>query len=95
MNDIIKIIKSVEDSGVRKAGRGYMDKILSFITIKGGAYVINLKDKKSKRNTWNVYFDSFGIEYIPQEVLNKLKDKSITRNIFRIQLCADFIVSLS
>ena len=50
MNDIIKIIKSVEDSGVRKAGRGYMDKILSFIT-KGGAYVINLKDKKSKRST--------------------------------------------
>ena len=33
----------------------------------------------------DVYFDSFGIEYIPQEVLNKIKDKSITRNIFRIQ----------
>ena len=31
------------------------------------------------------YFDSFGIEYIPQEVLNKIKDKSITHNIFRIQ----------
>ena len=36
------------------------------------------------RNT-SVYFDSFGIEYIPQEVLNKIKDKSITHNIFRIQ----------
>ena len=33
----------------------------------------------------DVYFDSFGIEYIPQEVLNKIKDKSITHNIFRIQ----------
>ena len=32
-----------------------------------------------------VYFDSFGIEYIPQEVLNKIRDKSITHNIFRIQ----------
>ena len=32
-----------------------------------------------------VYFDSFGIEYIPQEVLSKIKDKSITQNIFRIQ----------
>ena len=32
-----------------------------------------------------VYFDSFGIEYIPQEVLNKIRDKSITDNIFRIQ----------
>ena len=30
-------------------------------------------------------FDSFGIKYIPQEVLNKIKDKSITHNIFRIQ----------
>ena len=33
----------------------------------------------------NVYFDSFGIEYIPQEVLNKIKDKSITLNILRVQ----------
>ena len=36
------------------------------------------------RNT-SAYFDSFGVEYIPQEVLNKIKDKSITHNIFRIQ----------
>ena len=27
----------------------------------------------------------FEIEYIPQEVLNKIKDKSITHKIFRIQ----------
>ena len=33
----------------------------------------------------NVYFDSFGIENIPQEVFNKFRDKSITCNIFRIQ----------
>ena len=32
-----------------------------------------------------VYFDSFGNEYIPQEVLHKIKDKSINHNIFRIQ----------
>ena len=32
-----------------------------------------------------VYLDSFRIEYIPQEVLNKIKHKSITLNIFRIQ----------
>ena len=32
-----------------------------------------------------VYLDSFGIEYIPQELLSKIKDKSITQNIFRIQ----------
>ena len=32
-----------------------------------------------------VYFESFRIEYIPQEVLHKIKDKSITHNIFGIQ----------
>ena len=37
-----------------------------------------------------IYFDSFGIEYIPQEcikqeVINKIEDKSITHNIFKIQ----------
>ena len=46
-----------------------------------------------------VYFDFFGIEYIPQEVLNKIIDKSITRNIFGIPdnecECVGFIVLLS
>ena len=55
---------------------------------------LNLRYKQSRgtnrislfveRNTV-MYFDSFGIDYTPQEVLNKIKDKSITHNIFRIQ----------
>ena len=62
--------------------------------IKHGTYVINLNNKKSKGTHWvsllidrntAVYFDSFGIEYISQEVLNKLKDKSITHKMFRVQ----------
>lgn len=32
-----------------------------------------------------MYFNSFGTEYILQEVLTKIKDKSITHNVFRIQ----------
>ena len=32
-----------------------------------------------------IYFDSFGIKYVPQEVLRKVNDKSISQNIFRIQ----------
>ena len=32
-----------------------------------------------------MYFDSLGIEYIAQEVLNKVKYKSITHKIFRIK----------
>ena len=57
-------------------------------------YVINLDKKKDKETHWvsffidkdtSVYCDSFGIEYIPQGLLNKVRDKSITRNIFRLQ----------
>ena len=31
------------------------------------------------------YFYYFGVEYIPQEVLSKIKDKSITQKFFRTQ----------
>ena len=62
--------------------------------MKDGTFVINLEDKKSKETHWaalfvdrntDVSFGSFGIEYIPQEVLSRIRDKSITYNIFRIQ----------
>ena len=62
--------------------------------------MIKLDDKNSKGAHWvslfidrnlAVYFDSFGIEYIPQEVLNKIRDKSITQNIFRIQDSESFM----
>ena len=36
------------------------------------------------RNT-AAYFDSFGIEYVPQELLNKIKDKSVIHKMFRIK----------
>ena len=56
--------------------------------------MINLDDKQSKGTLWvslfidrhmAMYFDSFGIEYIPLEVLSKIKDKSNTNLTFRIQ----------
>ena len=62
--------------------------------MKDEAYVISLDDKQSRGTHWvslfvyrneAVYFDSLEIEYIPQKVLKKIKCKSITRNIFRIQ----------
>ena len=49
------------------------------------------KSKERHRVSWFIdrntalYYDSFGIEYIPQDLLNKIRDKSITHNIFRIQ----------
>ena len=60
--------------------------------MKDGAYVMNLDDENSKGTHWvslftdknlAIYFDYFGIEYIPQEVLNKIRDISVTHNIFR------------
>ena len=78
-------------------------------TKKDGTHVINLHDKQGKETYWvslfiyrNTagYIDSFGIEYIPQEVLYRIKDKFISHNIFRIQdedsimcgfYCIDFI----
>ena len=47
-----------------------------------------------------VYCNSFGIEYIPQEVLDKIKDKSIFHNIFRTQdndyiMCGFYCVTFS
>ena len=57
-------------------------------------YVINLDDKNSTGAHWvslfiyrktAVYFHSCGIEYIPQKILNKIRNKPITHNIFRIQ----------
>ena len=62
--------------------------------IKDGAFVINLDDTDSKGKHWvsllidkntAVSFESFGIEYIALEVLNKIRDKSVTHNIFRMQ----------
>ena len=57
--------------------------------------------KKNKGTHWvsvfidkntAVYFDSFGIEFIPPEVLNEIKDKSITPMML---LYVDLIVSRS
>ena len=63
----------------------------TLLRIKDGGYVINLDGKQTKRIHWVLlftdrrkagYFYSFCIEYIPQEGLSKIKDGSITRNIF-------------
>ena len=62
--------------------------------IKNGAYVKNLDDEKSKGTYWvslfidrntAVYFHYFGVEYISQKVINKIRDKSDTDTIFRMQ----------
>ena len=62
--------------------------------IKNGVYIINLCDKQSKGMHWfslfidrntAVLFDSFAIEYIPEDMLNKMKNKSLNHKSFRIR----------
>ena len=62
--------------------------------IKGGIFVINL-DKYSNigthwvalyvRNNDIAYFDSFGVEHIPEETKAFIGNKNIQKKIFRIQ----------
>ena len=62
--------------------------------LKNGAYVINLDHSGNTGTHWIVifmknneviYFDSFGVEYIPKEIMEKIGNKNIKTNIFRIQ----------
>ena len=67
--------------------------------LKNGAYVINLDGSKNTGTHWVVifikkdkviYFDSFGFEYIPKEIMEIIKysslgNKNIKTRIFRIQ----------
>ena len=32
-----------------------------------------------------IYFDSFGVEYIPKEIMKKIRNKNVKASIFRIQ----------
>ena len=62
--------------------------------LKNGAYIINLGHSRNTGTHWIViflknneviYFDSFGVEHIPKEIIDKIGNKNIKSNIFRIQ----------
>ena len=77
--------------------------------IKDGAYVINLDEYADVGTHWIalfcnrnefIYFDSFGIEHIPEEIKEFVGNENIKSNIFRVQandlvmggyLCIGFI----
>ena len=62
--------------------------------IKDRAYVINLDEYSDIGTHWIAlyvknnditYFDSFGVEHIPEEIMKFIGNKNIKTNIFRIQ----------
>ena len=62
--------------------------------IKDGAYVINLDENADTGTHWIalfckknevIYFDSFGVEHIPEEIKKIVGNKNIKANIFRVQ----------
>ena len=62
--------------------------------IKDGAYVINLEECKDVGTNWIalfcksseiVSFDSFGVEYVPEEIKEFVGNENIKTNNFRIQ----------
>ena len=81
-----------------------------FKKIKDGAYIINLDEYSNVGTHWIalfckkneiVYFDSFGVDYIPEEIKEFIEEfpgnKNIKANIFRIKennsgMCGYFCV---
>ena len=62
--------------------------------IKDRGYVINLDEYADVGTHWIalfcnrseiVYFDSFGVEHVPQEIKEFVGNKNIIANIFRVQ----------
>ena len=62
--------------------------------IKHGTYVINLDEYADVDTHWIalfcrrseiVYFDSFGVEHVPEEIKEFIRNKNIIANIFRVQ----------
>ena len=62
--------------------------------IKDGAYIINLNEYSDIGTHWVAlhvnnnyvhYFDSFGVEHIPEKIKAFMNNKNIKTNIFRVQ----------
>ena len=77
--------------------------------VKNGAYVINLDEYHDIGTHWVAlyvnnksvtYFDSFGVEHIPKEIMKFINRKKIITNIYRIQaydsiICGYFCIGFN
>ena len=59
-----------------------------------GTYVINLDEYADVGTHWIalifnrneiVYFESFGVDHVPEEIIEFIRNKNIIANIFRVQ----------
>ena len=77
------------------------------LKIEDGAYKINLDEYADVGTHWIalfcnrseiVYFDSFGVEHVPEEIKEFVGNKNIKANIFRVQandsvMCGYFCIA--
>ena len=72
----------------------FFQEIICLKKIKDGAYVINLDEHADTGTHWIalfckkneiVCFDSFGVEHIPKEIKNFIRNKNIKANIYPVQ----------
>ena len=72
----------------------FFQQIIYLKKIKDGTYVINLDEYADVGTHWIalfcnrneiVYFDSFGVEHVPEEIKEFIGNKNIIANIFRVQ----------
>ena len=69
----------------------FFQEIICLKKIKDGAYVINFDEYADTGTHWIalfckkneiIYFDSFGVEYIPEEIKEFIVIKNVKANIF-------------
>ena len=72
----------------------FFQEMIYLIKIKDEAYVINLDEYADVGTHWIalfcnrneiVYFDSFGVEHVPEEIKEFAGNKNIKANIFQVQ----------
>ena len=72
----------------------FIQEIINQRKIKDGAYVINLDEHADTSTHWTalfcskkeiVYFDSFGVEHVPEEIKEFIGNRKIKANIFWVQ----------
>ena len=85
----------------------FLQEIIYLKKIKYGAYVINLDEHEDTGTHWIalfckkkneiIYFDSFGVEHIPEEIKEFIGNRNKKANMFRVQandliMCAYFCI---